>query len=157
MTFYSGQNGRMTLRTGTSPDTFTTLAKVTNWQINVSMSALTTTTLEDTDNTYTNGIRNTTGTCRLFYYDDTSGATTTNSCSTLINKLIKERTAGAVAGKAAAADPVTFRLEVVDGNTIKRIEVEALLTSAAMTMAVGQVLAADVSFQVNGAVKDITL
>ena len=78
MTFYSGQNGRMTIKTGT--DTYQRLAKVTNWQINSSMSPLQTTTLEDTDNTFVSGLRTTTGSCRLFYYDDGSN----NSCSTLI-------------------------------------------------------------------------
>ena len=50
-----------------------------------------------------------------------------------------------------------FQLQVVDGQTTKQIEVEALLISAAIKMGVGEVLAADVAFQVNGAVSGISL
>ena len=150
MTFYSGQNGRMTLKEGNS---YVKLAKVTNWQLSTTMQGLRTTTLEDTDQTFTNGLRTTTGRCRLFYYDDNNS----NSCSTLIKKLIKARTTGADAGVAAAPENVVFQLQVVDGQTTKQIEVEALLTSAAIKMGVGEVLAADVAFQVNGAVSGISL
>lgn len=157
MTFYSGQNGRMTLKTGTNPDVYTKLAKVTNWQINSSMSPLQTTSLEDTDNTFTNGLRTTTGSCRLFYYDDTSGSPATNSCSTLIKKLMKAHTSGEPEGVGGAAENVTFQLQVVEGSATKQVVVEALLTNVTMAMAVGEVLAADVSFQVNGAIDSMGL
>ena len=150
MTFYSGQNGRLIID-GTKA------AKVTNWAITSSQAPLNTTSLEDTDRTYTAGLRNTTGTCRLFYYDDTSGSSRTNSAKTLIDKLVKARTTGTVAGIAAAPDSVTLKLQAVEGAFTREIEVEALITSAAMAMAVGQVLAADISFQVNGAPKAVTL
>ena len=139
-----------------SSGTPVTLAKVTNWSIDSSQTPLNCTTLEDTDSTYINGLRNTTGSCRLFYYDD-STATPTNSASSLINKLIKARTTGTVAGKAAAPDSVTLKLQVVDGSTTKEIEVEALITSASMAMSVGEVLSADIAFQVNGAPKTVSL
>lgn len=154
MTFYSGQNGRMTIKVGSN---YVKLAKVTNWQLNASMTPLRTTSLEDTDNTFTNGLRTTTGSCRLFYYDDTSGSTATNSCSDLIKKLMKAHTSGQPDGVGGAAEAVTFQLQVVDGSTSKQVEVDALLTTASMSMAVGEVLAADVAFQVNGAIKGITL
>ena len=145
-TFYSGQNGRMQVDG-------TTAAKVTNWSISSSQSPLQTTTIGDTDATYINGIRSATGSCRLYYYDDG----TTNSCSTLIKKLIKARKTGEV-GVADEPENVTFKLQVLDGtSTPKEIEVEALLTSASMSMAVGEVLAADVAFQVNGAPKSVTI
>ena len=146
MGFYSGQNGRLQIDGVTA-------AKVTNWQLVSSMSPLTTTTLEDTDSTFVNGLRNTTGSCRLFYYDNG----TANSCSDLIKKLMKARSAGGDPGQGGQAENVTFKLQVVEGGVTKEIEVEALLTSAAMSMAVGEVLAADVAFQVNGAIKSITL
>ena len=146
MTFYSGQNGRLQIDG-------TTAAKVTNWSISSSMSPLSTTTLEDTDQTFVNGLRTTTGSCRLFYYD----AGTTNSCSTLIRKLMKAQSSGGDPGQAAEAENVTFNLQVVDGDEVKQITVEALLTSVSMSMAVGEVLSADVAFQVNGAIDAIGL
>jgi len=150
MTYYSGQNGRMLIDTNPA-------AKVTNWSIDSSQTPLNCTTLEDTDSTYINGLRNTTGSCRLFYYDDTTGTTRTNSAKTLIDSLIKARTTGTDAGKAAAPDSVTLKLQVVDGSTTREIEVEALITSASMAMSVGEVLSADIAFQVNGAPKTVTL
>lgn len=150
MTFYSGQNGRLQIDG-------TTAAKVTNWSISSSMSPLSTTTLEDTDQTFVNGLRSTTGSCRLFYYDDTSDTERTNSAKTLIDKLIKVRTEGSEPGVAAAPEDVTFRLQVVEGDTTREIEVDALITSASMAMAVGEVLAADIAFQVNGAPSTVSL
>ena len=146
MTFYSGQNGRLQID-GTNA------AKVTNWTINSSMSPLATTTLEDTDQTFVNGLRTTTGSCRLFYHQDGE----TNHCSDLIKKLMKAQSSGGDPGQAADAENVTFNLQVVDGDDVKQITVEALLTSVSMSMAVGEVLSADVSFQVNGAIDAIDL
>ena len=95
MAFYSGQNGRMTIKEGSK---FVKLAKVTNWQLSTTMQGLRTTTLEDTDSTFANGLRTTTGRCRLFYYDDNNS----NSCSTLIKKLIKARSPKSDPGIAAS-------------------------------------------------------
>lgn len=146
-TFYSGQNGRLLIDG-------TTAGKVTNWSISSSMSPLTTTTLEDTDQTFISGLRNTTGSCRLYYYDDDSGTTEVNSAQTLISKVMKVRsdiTAAGDPGVAAAPDLVTLKLQIVDGGTTREVAVEVLITSASMAMAVGEVLAADIAFQVNGA------
>lgn len=155
MTFYSGQNGRMQLKN--TAGTYETLAKVTNWSISTSMSPLATTTLEDTDQTFIDGLRTTTGSCRLFYYDDTSSSNRSNSAKTLIDNLIKTRTAGTT-GQAATSTPLFFKLQIVEGtNTTREIEVEALLTSASMAMGVGEVLAADVAFQCNGAALAVSL
>lgn len=151
MTFYSGQNGRMKID-GVNA------AKVTNWSISSTQTPLNCTTLEDTDSSYINGLRNTTGSCRLFYYDDTSSTTRVNSAKTLVDKLIKARTAGSDPGKAAQPENVTLSLQVVEGTaTTREIEVEVLITSAAMSMSVGEVLAADIAFQVNGAPLTVTL
>jgi hypothetical protein len=150
MTFYSGQNGRLIIDDVTA-------AKVTNWSISTSMSPLATTTLEDTDQTFIDGLRTTTGSCRLFYYDDTSSSPRSNSAKTLIENLIKTRNAGTT-GQATPSAPLIFKLQVVEGtNTTREIKVEALLTSASMAMGVGEVLAADVSFQCNGAALAVSL
>ena len=143
--FYSGQNGRL-LVDGIAA------AKVTNWSFSSSMSPLATTSLEDTDQTFISGVRGMTGSARLYYYDS-GGTTNTNSAKTLIDKLIKTRTTAGDAGKAAAPENVTLKLQVVEGTTTKELELDVLLTSASMNMAVGEVLAADIAFQVNGAPK----
>ena len=149
-TFYSGQNGRLQIDG-------TTAAKVTNWSINTTQQPLSTTVLSETDNTFINGVRSTTGSCRLYYYDDTSGTDRTNSAKTLVDKLIKARTTGTEAGKAADPENVTFKLQAVDGDTTREFEVDALITSATMAMSVGEVMAADIAFQVNGAPTTVSL
>jgi hypothetical protein len=150
-TFYSGQNGRMLIGTETA-------AKVTNWSINSTQSPLNCTTLEQEDQTYINGLRSTTGTCRLFYYDYTVGNTAKNDAKTLINSIMKARATSGDAGNAPVPNSVTLELQIVDGTaTPKVVKVEALITSASMAMAVGEVLAADIAFQVNGAPITVTI
>lgn len=145
MNFFSGQHGRMLIGTDTA-------AKVTNWSFNTTMAPLDTTTLEDTDRTYVNGLRSTTGTCRLYYYDYKSGGKRKNDAASLITNLIKARTTGNGDGKTTAPANVILEFQVVvDATTTHKISFEALLTSASMAMGVGEVLAADVSFQANGA------
>ena len=142
--FYSGQNGRLQINGVTA-------AKVASWTLNSSQAALSTTVLSDTDNTFISGIRTTTGSCRLYYYDYVEGASIKNDASTLLKTLIKSRTASASPGVATESESVTLKLQIIDGGTSKEIEVEAIITSAAMAMNVGEVLAADIQFQVNGA------
>ena len=145
--YFSGQHGRLYIDGSKA-------AAVTDWAINSSMSALATTTLEETDQTFINGLRTATGSCSLLYYQDGNS----NSARELVEKLIKERTTGATPGIAAEAQNVSLRLYINDGTTAgKSITVEALITSAAMQMAVGEVLAAQISFQVNGAPTSVDL
>ena len=147
MSYFSGQHGSLYIDSVKA-------AAVTNWALSTSMSPLSTTTLEDTDNTIISGLRTTTGSCTLFYYQDGDK----NSARDLIEELIKERTTGSVDGIAAETELVTLKLLINDGTTEgKFITVEALLTSAAMSMAVGEVLSADVAFQVNGAPTSVDL
>lgn len=148
--FYSGQNGRLQIDGVTA-------AKVAKWSLNSSQAALSTTVLSATDNTFIGGLRTTTGACRLYYYDYVDGGAIKNSASTLLRKLIKARLEGDEAGVAAGPDTVTLKLQVVDGSTTKELVVEAIITGAAMAMNVGEVLAADIQFQVNGAPLAVTL
>ena len=122
------------------------------------MSPLTTTTLEDTDSNFIHGLRTSTGSCTLYYYDYTSGGTRKNDAVTLVETLIQARSTGSEPGIAPEPQNVTLELQVVvDANTTRKFEVEALVTNASMTMAVGEVLSAEVSFQVNGAPKAVAL
>ncbi len=147
MSYFSGQHGSLYIDSVKA-------AAVTKWSLSASMSPLSTTTLEDTDNTIIHGLRTTTGSCRLLYYQDGDN----NSARDLVEKLIKERITGAVDGIAIEPEVVTLKLYINDSTTTgKFITVEALLTSAAMSMAVGEVLAADVAFQVNGAPLSVDL
>lgn len=145
--YFSGQHGRLYINGSKA-------AAVTNWSLNSSMSPLSTTTLEDTDQTFVNGLRSSTGSCSLLYYQDGNN----NSARDLVEKLMKERSVGSTAGVAAQAENVSIKLYINDGTTAgKSVTVDALITSAAMQMAVGEVLSAQVSFQVNGAPTSVDL
>lgn len=147
--YFSGQSGAL-LIDGVQA------ARVQNWSFNSSATLLDTTTLGDTDATSTYGIRTTTGQCRIYYYQDQPGAN--GDASTLLRKLIKSRTTGNVAGVAAEPENVTLRLLIEDGTTNgKYIEFSTLITNVSMSMAVGEVLAADIAFQANGAPTGLTL
>ena len=149
MAFYSGNNGQLLIDGKKA-------ARVSGWSFSSNLATLDTTSLEDTDRTTTAGIRSTTGSCSLFYYNEPS--TQENSASTLINKLIKAKTAGGTGGHAAEADLVQIKLKVDDGSTKgKYITGTVLLTSVQMSMAVGEVLNASCNFEFNGAPVEVFL
>lgn len=146
MPFYAGQQGKLFIDGSTTP-----AAKVVSWSFTSTANVLDTTVLSDTDRTLIYGVRSMSGACRLYYYNYAEGAAVKNDCASLLNKIIKTgSTAGD--GENAASDPVTLRLYVNDGtSTGKFLDLPALLTNVSMSMSVGEVLAADVSFEVNGA------
>ena len=140
--FYTGTQGQMFIDGKKA-------AKVRSWSFNTSLGVLDTTTLGDTDATSTPGIRTNTGSCQLFYYSDATPDG--NSASLLINKLLKKGTDGV----ADETEIVEFKLATDDGK--KYLTGHAYITSAAMSCAVGDVLTADVAFQVNGAWKEVQI
>ncbi len=145
MPFYSGQNGELFIDNASTP-----AAKVRSWQFSSNASTLETTTLGDRDRTTVQGIRNLTGTCDLFYYAADPNDTSTNSASVLLNKLIKQASGGSNQG--ADSTPVNLKFVIKDGTaTNKFIQGNCLLTGASMTMAVGEVLSASISFEFVGA------
>ncbi len=141
----------MYTRSGSS-DTWAKAGNVSAWTISSNLGMLDATTLGDTDRVSTPGVRTTTGSCQLFYHQETAGDNTGNTASTLIDTLVKARTAAAVPGVAAEPETVQLRLQIDDGTSLgKYITVEANLTSASMMCAVGAVFSAALSFEVNGA------
>ena len=151
MAFYSGSSGSLLINGKKA-------ARVRSWQLSSSAGMLDTTSLEDTDRTVTPGIRNTSGSCQIFYYTTDPTKKTDNSASELLNVLIKQRINDTNPGQAAETTPVTLRLQVSDGTTEgKYVQIEAYLTSAQMSMAVGEVLAAHIAFDSNGAPKLVNI
>lgn len=141
MAFYSGADGRLIIDGKQA-------ARVRGWTYSVSQSTLDTTSLADTDRTVTEGIRSHTGSCSLWYYADTTG----NDAGAVLNKIIKARLNGNDPGIANEAERLRLRLMIRDQTTEgKYIEGEAVITSASMSMAVGEVLGAEIAFEFNGA------
>ncbi len=141
--FYSGQDGRLIIAG-------TTAAKVRSWSFTVNQAVLETVSLEDTDRTLIPGIRSVTGSCSLYYYQETAGGTT--DTGTLLSNIITANSGSGGEQGGGTKDTVKFELKVLDGNNDRSITFYAYITSLAMTSSVGEVLSADVSFEVNGAV-----
>ena len=119
-----------------------------------SLGLLDTTCLSDTDKSSIAGIRTTTGAISIFYYADADG----NSASKILNKLIKARISGDEPNRADEAEQMLVRLKVNNGTTEgKYIEGTCWLTSAEMSMAVGQVLSANCAIEFSGAPTAVNL
>ena len=141
--FYSGQDGRLIVNDST-------VAKVRSWSFTANQAVLETSSLEDTDRTLIPGIRSVTGSCSLYYYQETVGGTT--DTGTLLSNLITANSGSGGEQGGGTKSTVKFELKVLDGNTNRSITFYAYITSLSMTNSVGEVLSADVSFEVNGAV-----
>jgi hypothetical protein len=146
MPFYAGQQGKLFIDDSTQP-----AAKVVSWSFSSTVNVLDTTVLSDTDRTLIYGIRSMSGSCRLYYYNYDGGGSVKNDCGLLLSKVIKSgSTAGD--GQNDPPEPVKLKLKVEDGSADGRwLTLPALITSVSMSMNVGEVLAADIAFEVNGA------
>ena len=147
--FYSGKEGEL-LIDGTK------VAKVRSWSFSMNQAVLETVSLEDTDRTIIHGTRSYTGSASIYYYQAAVGVAS-GQLSTLINNIIKTGNDGGD-GVNAESVKMRFRLRIKDGSTGGRfIEFIAIPTSFSMTSAVGEVTAADISFEVDGAPTGLAL
>ena len=151
MAFFTGTKGSLLLEGNT-------IASVQNWTVTTTVSLLNTRTLSESDETFEPDCRSTSGNCRVLYYDDGSGNINSNNASTFINKVIKARdgSPGLGASLYQGNDPDEYRsslrLKVDDGSADGRyIEMRILITNVTLTMAVGEIFAADIAFQASGA------
>ena len=143
MNYFSGTSGQLYINDSKA-------AQVASWSISTNAGLLDTTSLGDTDKTSIYGTRSTTGSCTLYYYQPDPGIK--GDSSTLLNALIKARTTSTTPGVAPESESVKLKLLIDDTTTGgKYIEIDANITSASMTMAVGQVLSAEIAFEAIGA------
>jgi len=147
--FYSGKEGEL-LMNGNK------VAKVRSWSFTFNQAVLETVSLEDTDRTIIHGTRSYTGSASVYYYQDVAGGGA-GQLSSLIGDIIKVQSASGD-GANAESSSMTFKLRIKDGSTAGRfIEFQAIPTSFSITSSVGEVTAADISFEVNGAPTGLAL
>ena len=147
--FYSGKEGELLIN-GTK------VAKVRSWSFTFNQAVLETVSLEDTDRTIIHGTRSYTGSASVYYYQDVAGGGA-GQLSSLISDIIKVQSASGD-GANAESSSMTFKLRIKDGSTAGRfVEFQAIPTSFSITSAVGEVTAADISFEVNGAPTGLVL
>ena len=134
------------------------IAQVQNWSVSTTVSLLNVRTLEETDDRFFPESRTTSGNCRVLYYDAGPGNKGNNNASTFLNKIIKARdgSPGLGASLYQGNEPDEYRsdlrLKVDDGTADGRyLEMRVLITNVTLTMAVGEIFAADITFQASGA------
>ena len=148
--FYSGQDGKLIVND-------VTIAKVRSWSFTANQAVLETSSLADTDRTLIPGIRSVTGSCSIYYYrvQNDASDSTTDVGDLLANVLTANTGSGGEQG-GDTKSTVKFQLQIADGGASTgantSIDFYAYITSLSMTSSVGEVMSADVSFEVNGAV-----
>ena len=141
--FYSGSKGKLFV--GDADEGISVaadeVAKVRSWSFTVNTAVLETVSLGDHDRTIIPGISSGSGSASIYYYAETttgennSGVLSSKIISTIITSTSKERSR------------VRFRLQ---SDADHRIDFDAVITSLSMTNSVGEVLSADVNFDIDG-------
>ena len=131
MTYYSGKDGTLTYNA-------TQVAKVSNWSVSSTVDTLETTGLADGDRSYVPGLRTSSGSATIFYYDE--------AAKPLLERIIKISAVG-------ESDTLVIKL----GWGTKFIEGNCIITSAELNCAVGEVMQASIQFQFTGAPTGVTL
>jgi len=126
MAIYTGQDGIMKFNGQTQ-------ANVRNWSVTTTVDTLETTDLGDRKRKYIPGLESATATATIMYHDD--NATLRN----ILDQAIRDN---------SQTSPVPRKLELKwEGRDL---DFEAYITSVTITCAVGDVMTADVSFQMTG-------
>ena len=130
--FYSGQDG--VLKVGGE-----TAGKVRSWSFTANQGVIETTSLGDKVRSLEPGVRSTTGSCSLYYYNDAA-----NVASDLLAKVCTVNAGGALSA-------VQMELNMTKAATTKKIVMEVFITSYALGRSMGEISSADVSFEATGA------
>tara|TARA_R100000781_G_scaffold15365_1_gene12699 strand:- start:372 stop:839 length:468 start_codon:yes stop_codon:yes gene_type:complete len=149
--FYSGQDGIMfaTDENGTVQPT-DTVVKVRSWSFTINTSVLETVSLGDFDRTIIPGITSTTGSASIYYYAE---STSTGHNSGLLSTKILDKILPRSGNTPSSSErpKVKFRLEV---DPKHYIDIQGVITSFDMRNSVGEVMAADISFEADGIPKE---
>ena len=151
--FYSGQDGQLFVNNETeSIDATDQIAKVRSWSFTINTSVLETVSLGDFDRTIIPGITSTTGSASIYYYASPNNPRNANGPNQLLSDQIIQkilpRSSGNTGVPSSELRPkVKFRLGV---DAKHYIDIKGVITSFSMTNSVGEVMAADISFEADG-------
>ena len=136
--FYSGQDGVLKVAGETA-------GKVRSWSFTANQAVLETTSLGDNNRTLEAGVRSVTGSCSLYYYNDSAD---------VVGDLLAK-----VSSTSSTADmsTVSMELRLEKGSTTKKIIMDVFITSYAMSNSQGEISSADVSFEATGAPTTLTM
>ena len=146
--FYSGQDGKLFVddESAAIDNASDQVAKVRSWSFTINTAVLETVSLGDHDRTIIPGLTSLTGSASIYYYADSAGAS--QNSGVLSSKII-ETILPTVGNQPMSQErqKVRMRLEV---DHFHKIDIVAVITSFSMTNAVGEVMAADISFEGDG-------
>lgn len=151
--FYSGQDGQLFVNDENETIGSTDqIAKVRSWSFTINTSVLETVSLGDFDRTIIPGITSTTGSASIYYYASPNNPRNANSPNQLLSDQIIQkilpRSSGNTGVPSSELRPkVKFRLGV---DAKHYIDIKGVITSFSMTNSVGEVMAADISFEADG-------
>jgi hypothetical protein len=137
---YTGRDGRLLI------DGIEQI-KVTNWQLTGSLEMLETTSLGESQRTYTPGVQEFSGSATLLYYNDGTGR---NDAALALKKVL--RISGVTEG-----DTVDMRLRLVEGSANHDVRLTTYITNVSFGASVGEVSSAQISFQGTGAPTEVTI
>jgi len=137
---YTGRDGRL-LIDGTEQ------IKVSSWSLTGNLETLETTTLGDSQRTYTPGVQEFSGSASILYYNDGTGR---NDAALALKKVLK------IAG-VSDGDTVDMQLRLVEGAINHDVRLAAYITSVSFGASVGEITRADISFQATGALTEVTI
>ena len=130
MAVFTGQDGVLVFNAQTQ-------VRVRNWSFTSNVDTLETTDLGDGARSYRAGLKTATATCTIMYHND--NAALQSILATAVN----------------TTTPTSHRLELRWGD--KDLDFNAFITSVNVTCSVGEVMTADLSFQMTGDYLDIDL
>ena len=152
--FYSGQDGQLFVNNENETIQSTDqIAKVRSWSFTINTSVLETVSLGDFDRTIIPGITSTTGSASIYYYADTANnprnANGPNKLLSdqIIQKILPRSSGNTGVPSSELRPKVKFRLGV---DAKHYIDIKGVITSFSMTNSVGEVMAADISFEADG-------
>jgi|TARA_Y100000052_G_C2894093_1_gene52795 hypothetical protein len=151
--FYSGQDGQLFVNNENETIQATDqIAKVRSWSFTINTSVLETVSLGDFDRTIIPGITSTTGSASIYYYANPNNPRNANSPNELlsdqiIQKLLPRSSSNSSVPSSELRPKVKFRLGV---DAKHYIDIKGVITSFSMTNSVGEVMAADISFEADG-------
>ena len=132
MAVFTGQDGVLVFNSQTQ-------VRVRNWSFTSNVDTLETTDLGDGARSYRAGLKTATATCTIMYHND--------------NAALQSILATSMANSTTT--PTSHRLELRwDG---KDLDFNAFITSVNVTCSVGEVMTADLSFQMTGEYQTINL
>ena len=137
---YTGKDGRL-LIDGTEQ------IKVSSWTLSGSLEVLETTTLGDSQRSYTPGVQEFNGSATLLYYNDGTGR---NDAAVALKKVLR------ISG-VSDGDTVDMRLRLVEGSTNHDVRLTTYITSVTFGASVGDVSSAQINFQATGALSEVTI